>query len=260
VRTSRVARPGGGRLVGAVLCLLLGADIARAGDEIQVYNAEINPPGRFSLQLHGNYVPRGRAAPEYPGGLVPDGAWNGTPEFALGLTDFWEVGLYLPYAVTRGGDFAAGGAKLRTLVASPHAHDRRFFYGVNFELGYQPRLFEETHWNSEIRPIIGWRRAPLEFILNPIVDVVLSGPRHTVDFAPAARLAYLFSSTWAAGIEHYADFGPIDDFESGGRRFQEVFLVGDYSGPKLDVDFGIGRGLTAGSDDWTVKFILGWGW
>ena len=58
-----MARPGGGGLIGAVLCLLLGADTARAGDEIQVYNAEINPPGRFSLQLHGNYVPRGRAAP-----------------------------------------------------------------------------------------------------------------------------------------------------------------------------------------------------
>ncbi len=45
-----------------------------------------------------------------------------------------------------------------------------------------------------------------------------------------------------------------------GRRFQEVFIVADYSGPTLDLDFGIGRGLTSGSDDWTVKFILGWAW
>jgi hypothetical protein len=250
----------GGRLLWAVLCALPATGLVRAGDEIQVYNAEINPPGAFSLQLHGNYVPRGRTDPESPGGMVPDGAFNGTPEFALGLADSWEIGLYLPYAVTRGGNFAAGGAKLRTLFASPHAHDRRFFYGVNVELGYQPRLFEPTHWNSEVRPIIGWRRAPVEFILNPIVDVVLSGPRHTVEFAPAAHLAYLFSSTWAAGLEHYTDLGPIDDFERPGRRFQELFLVCDYSGPKLDLDLGIGRGLTQGSDDWTLKFIVGWGW
>jgi hypothetical protein len=255
-----VAKRGGIGPVAAVLCLLPAIEVALAGDEIQVYNAEINPSGRYSLQLHGNYVLRGRTAPGFPGGMVPEGAFNGTPEFALGLTDSWEVGLYLPYAVTRGGGFAAGGAKLRALVVSPHAHDRRLFYGLNVEVGYQPRLFEPTHWNSEIRPILGWRRAPVEFILNPIVDVALSGPRHTIGFAPAARLAWLFSPAWAAGIEHYADFGPIDDFEPASRRLQETFLVADYSGRGLDLDFGIGRGLTAGSDDFTVKFILGWGW
>ena len=260
MESRRGARRSGDGLLLTAFCLAAATGSAAAGDEIQVYNAEINPPGKLSLQLHGNYVPRGRMDPGYPGGMVPDGAWNGTPEFALGLTDFWEVGLYFPYGVTRGGDFAAGGAKLRTLLASPHAHDRRFFYGVNFELGYQPRLFEETHWNTEIRPIIGWRRAPVELIVNPIVDVALSGPRHTIELAPAARLAWLFSPNWAAGIEHYADFGPIDAFEPNGRQLQETFLVGDYSGSKIDVDFGVGRGLTSASDHWTVKFILGWGW
>jgi hypothetical protein len=252
-------RAGSGSLLPALVWLLLASGAARAGDEIQVYNAEINRPGQFSLQLHGNYVPRGRAVADYPGGMVPDGAVNGTPEFALGVTDFWEVGAYLPYAVTRGGDFEPGGAKLRTLLASPQAHDRRFFYGVNFELGYQPRLFEETHWNSEVRPIIGWRGRSIEFIVNPIVDVALSGPNRTVEFAPAARLACLLSPAWAVGLEHYADFGPIDHFARPSQRLQELFVVSDYSSETLDVDFGVGHGLTSGSDDWTVKFILGWG-
>jgi len=244
--------------MGAVLCLLQGAGAVRAGDEIQVYNAEINPPGRFSLQLHGNYVARRGAAAGFPGGLAPGGAFNGTPEFALGVTDSWEVGAYLPYAVTRDGDFEPGGVKLRTLVASPHAHERSFFYGVNVELSHQPRLFAGTHWNSEVRPIIGWRRPPVEITLNPILDVALSGPRRTIDFAPAARLAYLVSSAWAFGLEHYADFGPIDRFDPSRRQVQALFLVADHSGKALDVDCGIGRGLTSGSNDWTVKFILGW--
>ena len=200
--------------------LLLAAEPARATDEIQVYNAEINRPGQLSLELHGNYVPQGRTFAEVPGGLVPDGAFNGTPEFALGVTEFWEVGLYLPYAVTRDGEFEPGGAKLRTLLATPHAHDRRFFYGVNFELSDQPRLFEGNHWNSEVRPIIGWRRMPIEFIVNPIVDVALSGPRRTIGFTPAARLAWLFSDAWAVGLEHYADFGPIDHFARSSRQLQ----------------------------------------
>ena len=61
-----------GRLLPA-LVLLLAPATARAADEIQVYNAEINRPGQFSLQLHGNYVPRGRTAAAFPGGMVPDG-------------------------------------------------------------------------------------------------------------------------------------------------------------------------------------------
>jgi hypothetical protein len=245
--------------VAAVVSLAGIASPARATDEIQVYNAEINAPGAWSLQLHGNYVARGRTEAEFPGGLVPDRAFNGTPEFALGLTDAWEVGLYLPYAVTRDGVLEPGGAKIRALVASPHARDRRFFYGLNVEVSHQPRLFEGAHWNSEIRPIVGWRRRPLEVIVNPIVDVPLSGSPRRFDFAPAARLGWILSPAWTVALEHYADFGPIDRFAPTRDRVAEVFAVGDYTGRSVDVDFGVGRGLTAGSDDWTAKFILGWG-
>ena len=208
--------------------------------------------------MHGNFVTGGRTEPEFPGGLIPDRAWNGTPEFALGITDSFEVGAYLPFALTRDGEFEPGGAKLRALLASPHAHDCRFFYGLNFELSHQPRPFEEKHWGSEVRPIIGWRRAPVEVILNPIVDLALGGPRRTIAFAPATRVAWLLSSEWAVGLEHYADFGPIDRFVPRSQRLQEIFLVADRSVAAFDVDFGVGRGLTSGSDDWTIKFILGW--
>ena len=51
---------------------------------------------------------------------------------------------------------------------------------------------------------------------------------------------------------------PIDHFARSSRQLQELFLVADYYGATLDVDFGVGRGLTSGSDEWTVKFILGW--
>jgi hypothetical protein len=246
------------RLPALIAALSLATRAVIATDEIQVYNAEINRPGEVTLQLHGNQIVSGRTSAEFPGGLVPEGSFNGTPEFALGVTDFWEVGLYLPYAVTRSGDFEPGGAKIRTLLATPSAHERRFFYGVNVEISNQPLAFEGNHWNSEVRPIVGWRRRPIEFILNPIVDVALSGPRRAIEFAPAARLAWIVSRVWAAGLEHYAGFGPIDRFDRSSRQLQELFAVADYSGRRLDLDFGIGRGLTSGSDDWTVKVILGW--
>jgi hypothetical protein len=69
----------------------------------------------------------------FPGGLVSNHSLNGTPEFAYGLTDWWEVGLYLPFAV-QDQRFLSDAVKLRTLFVSPHAEDRSFFYGINFEL------------------------------------------------------------------------------------------------------------------------------
>ncbi len=247
-----------GRILAGILGLLAAAGTAGATDEIQVYNAEINEPGRFSLQLHGNYVPSGRTTPDFPGGIVPDGATNGTPELAYGVTDFWEVGCYLPWAVTRDGDFEWGGAKLRTLFVSPRAAGRRFFYGLNIELSYATPAFSGNRWNSELRPIVGWRGGRVEFILNPILEVPLNGPDRTPAFSPATRLAAILSPAWSVGLEHYAEFGPVNGFLPADERLQELFLVGDYSGKAFDADFGAGRGLTSGSDDWTFKAILGW--
>jgi hypothetical protein len=240
----------------AALCVAPG--VAHAVDEIQVYNAEINRPGQFSLQLHGNYIARGLTEPEFEGGLVPDGSFNGTPEFAYGLTGWCEVGAYLPYAVEPGPDFWSGGAKLRALFVSPGAAKRRFFYGLNIELSWVTEKFSPNRWASEVRPIVGWRSRRVEFILNPILDVPLSGEDRAAVFAPATRLAWIASPVWAFGLEHYADFGPLRDFATRDEQSQELYLVADRSGESFDIDFGAGHGFTPASNDWTLKFILSW--
>jgi len=63
---------------------------ARAVDEIHVYNAEIAKVGQWTFQLHNNYAFSGRKEPEFPGGLIPNHALNGTGEWAYGITDWWE--------------------------------------------------------------------------------------------------------------------------------------------------------------------------
>jgi hypothetical protein len=245
-------------VLGCLAALCAGSTAARAVDEIQVYNAEINRPRQFSLQLHGNYIVKGLTEPEFPGGLVPDESLNGTPEFAYGLTDWWEVGAYLPYAVEPGPDAWWGGAKLRALFVSPHAATRRFFYGLNIELSWATEKFSPSAWGSEVRPIVGWRGRRVEFILNPIVDVPLSGDDRAAVFAPASRLAWIATPVWAFGLEHYADFGPLRDVLPRDEQQQELYAVADRSGRSFDLDFGVGHGFTPASNDWTVKFILSW--
>lgn len=248
------------RTLRAALFPLLGAVPAAAlaqTDEIQVYDAGIVDPGRFELTLHGNYTPDGQRQPASAGGVVPDHSLNGALEWAYGVADFLELGLYFPvYSVTNRGNPQLDGAKLRTLWVVPHARQREFFYGVNFEFSYNLHHWEETRTALEIRPIAGLHEGRWDFILNPIVDYDFRGIGGA-HFAPAERVAWNASRRWAFGLEHYADFGPLQDLAPPAQQEQTLFAVTDYT---LDegnsLEFGVGHGFTAASDDVVVKLIL----
>jgi len=77
-------------LVGILLATSTAS--AHAIDEIQVYNAEIAKVGQWTFQLHSNYAFIGRKEPDFPGGLIPNHALQGTGEWAYGITDWWEWG------------------------------------------------------------------------------------------------------------------------------------------------------------------------
>jgi hypothetical protein len=229
---------------------------AKATDEIQVYNAEIAAVGQFTIQQHLNYVAGGLANPPFSGGLVSNHSLNGTPEFAYGVTDWWEVGLYLPFSIAN-QQFYSDAFKLRTLFVSPNAAQRNFFYGVNFEFSNETPPFAQTRFALEIRPIIGVRNSEYEFIVNPIVDVGF-GRYGEADFAPAARIARNFGQDLYAGFEYYADFGKIGDFSKLADQQHTLFAVTDFKLGVFDVDFGIGYGLTSASDRFVIKTIIGY--
>jgi hypothetical protein len=226
-------------------------------DEIEVYNAEIAQVGQWTYEQHFNYAWRGQTQPEFPGGFVSNHSLQGTPEFAYGITDWWEGAFYLPYAVTGAGEFLSDGAKIRSLFVIPDAAKRSFFYGVNFELGYELPQFSLTSWNLEIRPIIGVRNAQWEFIVNPIVDVGF-GSAGEADFAPAVRLARKLGEDRFIGLEYYADFGKIGDFLPLQQQSQQLFAVTDFKVHAVDVQLGVGYGFTPGSDGLVLKAIIGY--
>ena len=225
-------------------------------DEIQVYTGEINKPGEFSVTLHNNYTPSGRKQADFPGGIVPEHALNGVPEYAYGVNDWWELGAYLPvYTVNRDGRAEFDSAKLRTLFTVPHAEDRSFFYAVNFELSYNAKHWEPTRFSAEMRPIIGVRLGPVDLIVNPILDFSFEG-LGSIDIAPSERIAYNFSPAWAIAMEHYADYGQVRHLQGVNGQQQSLFAVVDYSGEPADIEFGIGHGFTAASDDLVMKLMI----
>ena len=228
-------------------------------DEIQVYDGGLAPPGTFNLTLHNNFTPAGLTTPAFPGALVADKSLNGVPEWAYGVTRWFEAGLYLPlYSIGKRDSHSGAmlnGFKLRLLFAVPHAADRAFFYGVNFEFSYNARHWDATRVTSEVRPIIGWHLHPVDIIVNPIFDTAYDGLKN-LDFAPATRVACSLSRTWGLAVEEYDDFGPLHQFYAGHQQVHQLYGVVDHSAQSLDIEAGVGLGLTAASDRITLKLIL----
>jgi hypothetical protein len=226
-------------------------------DEIQVYDAVIAEPGVFNLTWHNNFIADGPKTPAFPGGLIPDKSFNGVTEWAYGVTSWFEAGLYLPlYSISQGRGATINGGKIRLLFVRPHAADRTFFYGANFEFSYNSLHWEPYHFTSEIRPIIGWHLHPVDIILNPILDNSFAGGFKNLDFAPAVRVAYNLPPKWALSVEEYADYGPLRQFYSASKQSQELFMVFDRYSKTINIEAGVGFGLTSSSDKITLKLIL----
>jgi hypothetical protein len=244
-------------LLAAVPLAAVEPSTALATDEIQVYNAEIAEIGQWTFQQHLNYTLRGRTEPEFPGELIPNHSLNGTPEWAYGLTDWWELGFYAPFAIDNRGQFLSNGFKIRTLFVTPHASKRDVFYGVNLEFSYTTPKFSQTRFGIEVRPILGVRNSDWEFVVNPIVDLGL-GDKGQADFGPAVRLARKLGEDFFIGLEHYSDLGEIGHFLPLREQQHTLFAVTDFKLGKLDINLGIGYGLTPGSDRLVAKTIIGY--
>jgi hypothetical protein len=243
-------------IVAVVALLAVPATAAAQADEIQVYDGGLAPVGTFNLTWHNNFTPKGVSTPAFPGAVVADQSLNGVTEWALGVTRWFEAGLYLPlYSQDKHSGFGFDGFKLRTLFAVPDAEERRFFYGANFEFSYNARRWDSTRFTSEIRPIIGWHLKPWDVIINPIVDTAYDGLGN-LEFVPASRVAYNFPSGWALAAEEYADYGMLRDLAPRRDQAHQLFAVVDRSWKGWDIEAGIGFGLTKASDRVTLKLIL----
>jgi hypothetical protein len=227
-------------------------------DEIQVYDAEIEEVGKFNVMVHSNFTPIGRKTPDFPGGIIPNDSVNGAVEWAYGVTPWMEQGLYFPvysaYSQGRGGSL--NGFKIRELFVRPHAHDHTFFYGVNFEFSVNYSYWESRHITSEVRPIVGLHLHPVDIVFNPIVDTDYTGGLGNLEFVPSLRIAYNLNDKWAVAGEWYSDFGPLRHFETLNNQFHEVWAVMDHNNKYINIETGVGVGLTPGADKLTFKLML----
>jgi hypothetical protein len=246
------------KLIATALVILAAPAITFAqSDEIQVYDGAIAERGVFNLTWHNNFSPKGSKEPGFPGGLANNRNLNGVTEWAYGVTNWFEAGLYLPlYSLSKERGPSINGGKIRLLFAVPHADERKFFYAVNFEFSYNAKHWDERRYTSEIRPIVGWHLHPWDFIINPILDNSFAGGFKSLDFAPAARVAYNFNPKWAVAVEEYADYGPLREFYSTSEQSHQIFGVFDHDTARFGAfEAGVGIGVTGASDKVTLKLL-----
>lgn len=225
-------------------------------DEIQVYDASITEVGHWNLVWHNNFSPKAQTVPDFAGGVVPDHTLNGVPEWAYGLRPWLELGAYVPiYSYSARGGLQFDGVKLRTLFVVPHADERKFFYGVNFEYSYNEAQWDPSRFTGEIRPIIGTHLGRWDLIVNPALDTDLTALEN-FNFAPEARVAYNVRPKLALAAEWYASFGPVSGFLPGSLQGQNLFAVVDLGSGAHGIEFGVGHGYTRGSTPLIFKLMF----
>jgi hypothetical protein len=229
-------------------------------DEIQVYTDDLNPPGKFGLELHLNTTLQGRATPDYPGEIVPQHGVRLTPEFSYGLPHGFEAGLYLPMERTSAGaSFLAGTkARLKWMPLLPDEKLGGWFFGLNGELSYLPERFDQAQWGFELRTMLGYRTPGRLLAVNPVLGWNLSGPDKSG--RPEAELQLKAAWEIARGIsfgpEYYADFGPLGRMLPSAAQDHTLYAAFDVDLHPWVFNFGVGRGLSSAADRWTVKFIF----
>jgi hypothetical protein len=226
-----------------------------APEEIQVYLDDKEEPGNYSIDWHNNYVWSGRSSPQYAGERPPEGVYRLTPEFNLGLTKTLEFGSYLLSSRTSDGDVMFDGVKVRLKYIAPH-EEVGLYWGANLEVGKEDRASAPQPWNAELKAIIGWRGGPWTIGWNLNADTSLESRAGPVVADLDMKMSYTLTPKTALGIESYNDLGPFSHPQPINVGSKVVYAVIDTAIAGMDLNAGIGRGLTHDSDQWTLKFIL----
>lgn len=227
------------------------------GDEIQVYADDMLEPGEYGVEVHSNYVADGPTRSSYSGELPSNKVLQVTPEFAYGITKNLELGMYFPpMALTPNGKLYENGIRFRLKFISDPIHGSQFFWGLNTELGYSAKRVSESNWNLELRPILGYKTNSWLFSFNPNLDIALSGKENTPEFDPCFKVGYIVQTGIMLGLEDYAGFGSINKMSNLKKSENIGFLAMDITKGKVDINFGLGYGISNTNEKAVVKMIF----
>jgi hypothetical protein len=244
----------------AVLAVLVAKSLHAQGSyEIQVYGSDTVAPGVTMLELHSNFTFEGTKTAAN-GMYGTEHQLHETLEITRGITDWFELGFYVfTSADTRVG-WQWVGDHIRPRVRVPESWRWPVGVSLSTEIGYQRAVYSPDTWTIEIRPIVDKTIGRLYLCFNPTIDRSFHGPSvpEGVVFSPNVKVGYDITKVINGGFEYYGSVGPITGFDPLRQQQQQVFAVTDLNfSPNWEFNFGVGVGLTGGSDHLLVKMIIG---
>ena len=250
------------RIVLPIAAFLLAAGAVQAQDnyEIQVYDAETVDPGKTMVEFHSNFTVNGTKTMQ--NGVYPtEDAFHETLEITRGWTTWFETALYTFTSIGPNYGWQYVGTHIRPRVRAPEKWHWPVGVGLSTEFGYQRRIFSEDTWTIELRPIVDRKDGRWYWSFNPTFDRSFAGlnQRKGWEFSPNLKVSYDVTKRVSAGFEYYGSLGPVGNFDPIGQQQQQILPAIDLNlSPKWEVNFGVGVGVTAGTDHIIVKGILGY--
>lgn len=243
-------------------CLLLSGSFLSsschaAPEEIQVYMDDMSAPKKFGVDVHNNYVVSGSGEANYAGEAPTRHMYRLTPEFYYGVSDTVELGLYLLTTRDIPGDFHVDGSKVRIKYVAPHDAENGFFWGANLELGRSSLRVSELPWNAQLKGIVGYRSGRWTMAINPNLDRSLSKGGGPVTASVDGKIAYSLATKTQLGFEAYNELGPLSRLQALNKNSKTLYAIIDHEFNSIDINAGIGRGLTQDAERWVVKAIIG---
>jgi len=244
-----------------VLAILADARQSRAIDfyEIQIYDTDTEPVGHLMLELHSNTTTT--ATGESAKSQMDVHQIHETLEATYGVLRWVEIGQYFATAKLSNGDYEYAGSRTKIHFGIPQTFEWPVKFGGNIEFDYMRRAAEENPLNLELRPIIGGTYKKFRLVANLALEKPFSGPttHRGVQFEPSGELVYDLHRWVSPAIEYYADMGAIQPLEK--VQDQQHFIVPTLNFhflPQLELNLGVGIGVTRASNGIFLKSIVGW--
>ena len=242
------------------LLLMSGALLQAQGNyEIQVYGSETVPVKSLMVETHSNLTIHGQLF-DRDGVYATNHQFHETLEITTGLTDWSEVGFYVFTSEQTGHGVQWVGSHIRPRVRVPSTWHWPVGFSISTEIGYQRTPYSPDTWTWEIRPIVDKAVGRWYFAVNPALERTWHGPgtQGGTGFSPSAKVGYDLNKKISAGVEYYADYGRLFRFDPLHQQQQQFFAATDLNiSPTWEINIGMGYGVTAATDRFLVKAIVG---
>jgi hypothetical protein len=248
---------------GMIVVALFATPAAAQGNgdyEIQVYGSDLVEPGHTMVELHSNFTFEGSKT-VIDGVLPTNHQLHETIEITHGFNDWFETGFYIFTSEKSGDGIDWVGDHIRPRVRVPEKWHWPVNVSLSTEFGYQRHRFSDDTWTIEIRPIVDQKIGKWYWAINPTFDRSFHGPgvNDGVVFSPSFKFSYDFSPKIAGGLEYYGSVGPVTGFDPVSQQQQQIVPAIDLNlAPQWEINFGVGVGLTGGTDHLLAKMILGY--